>query len=137
LKEIKIVSPLCIDVPYKKLDKKPKRYYLNLNAYRNWHHHVNNMLKTRYKDLMKDQIEGLKLQTPISVEFTLYKGSKRKMDKGNTFTVQSKFLYDALVEYGCIEDDNDEHIYDEILRKTEYDKENPRVEFIIREVDKC
>jgi hypothetical protein len=38
---------------------------------------------------------------------------------------------DALVNLGCIEDDNDDFIKTETILPTEYDKNNGRVEIII------
>ena len=54
----------------------------------------------------------------------------------NVIAVTSKFLLDAITEYGCWEDDNDDYVKTETLLPTEYDKENPRVEVIITSVNK-
>lgn len=128
---IKITCPLYIDIPYKTKGKKPKRYYINLNGYRNWHHQISNKVKKAYEEYIQDQIDGLDLETPVTIEFTHYKPTKRAMDKGNSFAVHSKFFYDALVKAGCIPDDNDDFIGMEIVNPTVYDKGNGRVEFII------
>lgn len=132
VKELTVVCPLKLEVPYKKLQKPPKRYYLNMNNYRNWQHHVNNNLKKLYKEAVRGDLEGVVLETPVDVEARLYKGSKRKMDKGNVYAVQSKFLYDAMTEFGVWEDDNDEFVKTETILPTEYDKENPRIEFYFK-----
>ena len=114
--------------------RKIKRYHLNLNQYRNWHFQVSNKLKVTYKEIISPQLVDLSFKK-IELKFTLYKSSKRKVDRSNVLTVHEKFFCDALVETGCIEDDNDE-----FLEATHYysggiDKENPRVEIEITKLE--
>lgn len=130
---MKIISPLYVDLPRK--TKKDKRVYLNLNVYRNLHYISNNQAKAIYCEQMKEQLIGVKFEKPISIIFVLFKKDKRKIDRANVLSIVEKFFCDTLVHYGCIEDDNDDYIF-----STEYftggiDRENPRVEISIREVD--
>lgn len=132
-KEIEIVVPLAVYVPRK--TKEDRRYLLNLNAYRNWQGHENNNIKKAFHEAMRDQLEGLEIETPVDVEFTLYKGSNRITDKSNFYAVLSKFLFDSMTNYGCWEDDNDNFIKTETQNPTELDKDNPRAVFVIRSIN--
>lgn len=79
--------------------------------------------------LAKSQIK--KKYTKIDLSFTWYCKNKRR-DKDNIIAGQ-KFIIDALVEAGVIENDGWEQIGN-ISHSFEVNKENPRVEVIIEEV---
>jgi len=64
----------------------------------------------------------------------VFKPTKRILDKMNVISVVSKFLLDAITEYGCWEDDNDNFVKTETILPTELDRKNPRVEIIIKEI---
>jgi len=128
----KIISPLFITLPRKTV--KDKRIALNMNTYRNLHHRISNDTKKAYSEALRDQLEGLVIQTPVEVTYKVYKGSKRRLDKMNVISVVSKFLLDSITEYGCWEDDNDDYVKKETIMPTELDRENPRVEIIIKEI---
>ncbi|MFA6897200.1 MAG: hypothetical protein WCQ96_02865 [Patescibacteria group bacterium] len=125
------ISPLYVDLPRK--TKKDKRVMLNLNTYRNLHFIINNQAKVSYKEVMKDQLEGLKLKTPIKLKFTLWRKDKRVGDRANVLSVIEKFFCDALVEYGCLADDNDEFISGQVYETGGIDRDNPHVEIEIIE----
>ena len=131
---MKIICPLYIDLPRK--TKKDRRVYINMNSYRNLHYLVSNSVKRGYKEALREQLEGITIETPADITYQVFKGSKRRLDKMNVIAVTSKFLLDAITEYGCWEDDNDDYVKTETLLPTEYDKENPRVEVIITSVNK-
>lgn len=126
-----IISPLFIRLA--KSDK-GKKYHLNLNQYRNWYYTTNNNIKKKYKELITDQIKDFKFEGKISLTYTLFRGTKRKGDKMNVLCIHDKFFCDALVELGCIEDDNDEYIVEHVFKLGGYDKNNGRVEITIEEV---
>lgn len=126
---LKIDVPLYIDIPRK--TKKAKRYYLNLNCYRNWHHIINNKLKSLYKESLRDILSGVVLETPISITFTLFKSSNRMSDRANVLAVHEKYFCDSLVEFGCIPDDNDDYISFQKYKSGGVCKDNPRVEIEI------
>ena len=128
----KIISPLFITLPRKTV--KDKRIALNMNTYRNLHHRISNDAKKAYSEALREQLEGLFIQTPVEVTYKVYKGSKRRLDKMNVVSVVSKFLLDSITEYGCWEDDNDDYVKKETIMPTELDRENPRVEIIIKEI---
>ena len=128
---MKFYSPLAIILPRK--TKKDRRVALNLNTYRNLHYLVNNSVKHIYCELMREQLSGFKFKTPIALQFELHRQNKRKGDRANVLCIVEKFFCDALVHYGCIPDDNDEHIQSSYYMTSEIDKENPRVDIWIRE----
>jgi Holliday junction resolvase RusA-like endonuclease len=127
-----IISPLFVMLPRK--TKKAKRVSLNMNTYRNLHHRTSNDAKKAYTKLVSEQLIDLDIQTPVEITYKVYKGSNRRLDKMNVISVVSKFLLDAITEYGCWEDDNDIYVKTETILPTELDRVNPRVEVIIKEI---
>ena len=128
----KIISPLFVTLPRKTV--KDKRIALNMNTYRNLHHRISNDAKKAYSEALREQLRNLSIQTPVEVTYKVFKASKRRLDKMNVISVVSKFLLDSITEYGCWEDDNDHYVKTETILPTELDRENPRVEIIIKEI---
>lgn len=95
----------------KRKKREPKKYFLNLNVYRNLNMHVNNNLKIMFKkevvSLLEEQNinKNLKLNS-IEVHYELFFPDKRGRDIMNVGSIIDKFALDAIVEYGVIEDDN-------------------------------
>lgn len=130
VQELFISAPFAIYLPRK--TKKDKRIAVNLNTYRNLHFLVNNQAKKQYGLEILDQIQGKQIATPVTIEYKVFKPSKRHLDKMNVVSITSKYLMDALTEYGVWPDDNDDYVKSEIILPTEIDKKNPRVEVRIR-----
>ncbi len=128
----KIISPLHVTIPRK--TKKDRRIALNMNVYRNLHHSVNGQAKKLYLELIREQLEGLHIQTPVEITYKVFKPTKRILDKMNVISVVSKFLLDAITELGCWQDDNDNFVKTETILPTEIDRSNPRVEVTIKEI---
>jgi len=125
-----ITSPLFVHLPRK--TKEDKKILLNLNVYRNLHYISSNQAKVIYKEQMKKQLKGKKLKTPIDIKFVLWKKTKRKVDRANILSIVEKYFCDALLELGCIPDDNDEYIKSTHYYTGGIDKENPRVDIQIK-----
>ena len=132
MKTIKFNTPFAVYLP--RVKSKDKRIAMNLNTYRNLHFLVYNQAKKVYKDLMKEQLENLEIETPVEITYQVFKPSKRSLDKMNVVSIASKFFLDAVTEYGCWDDDNDDNVKTEIILPTELDKENPRVEITIKSI---
>ena len=115
--------------------KKLRKYYLNLNFYRNAHYQVLNQLKVKFSEEIKDQLTNLPQYSEISLTYTLY--PQRLCDVMNVCTVVDKFFSDALVNYHVIDDDNINVIKNVSCKFGCIDKENPRVTVEIKGIEKC
>ena len=115
--------------------KADKKWTLNLNLYRNTHPQILNQTKKIYAELMAPQIEKLPSYTRVALELHIYASNKRLFDIDNIASVHTKYVLDCLVQAGKLEDDNylfvpQTHTYFEGI-----DKDNPRVEIIIKELE--
>lgn len=131
--EVKIITPFRQRVPMKRV--KDKLYSINLNQYRNWHPMVENKVKKQYSDDLEDQLSGLTFNGPITLDYQVFKPTRARLDKMNVIAITSKYFQDALVNWECIPDDNDDFIKDEFVRPTIYDKNNGRVEITIKTIN--
>ncbi len=131
--EIKIITPFRQVVPMKRVAD--KKYPINMNAYRNWHPMVESKVKKQFTEDLSDQLEGVVIQTPVEISYQVFKPTNRRLDKMNVVSITSKYTLDAVSFYGCWEDDNDEVVKTETILPTELDRENPRVEVIIKTVN--
>lgn len=129
LKSNKFISPIFVLLPRKKV--KDKKVILNLNNYRNWNHFLSNDIKKAYKNYIKEQLSGVKFDSSIIIILQYFKKNNRITDKANVLSIHEKFFCDAMVELGCIKDDNDNYIKYQIYLDTIIDKENPRVEITV------
>lgn len=110
---------------------KDKKVILNLNNYRNWQHFMSNQVKKAYSEAIDPSIRALKLKPMVRVEFTYWKPTARRSDRSNVLCIHEKFFLDALVNAGCIEDDNDDFIHSTEYKGGEIDRDNPRVDIKI------
>ena len=83
--------------------------YIGLNFYRNAHFTALNKLKIAYTKSLYPYLYQKKLTTPISITY-IFHPSRKWQDMDNCIAVTGKFLQDALVKYGVIEDDDYDHI---------------------------
>lgn len=132
VRELILECPTYVVLPMK--TKKDKKISINLNTYRNLHFLVESKAKKLFKEIMRKQLEGIEIQTPVEVSYKVYKASNRRLDKMNVISITSKYLMDAITEFGCWEDDDDTNIKKEILLPTEVDKNYPRVVVEIRSI---
>ncbi len=132
IRKLVLECPTFVVLPMK--TKKDKKISINLNTYRNLHYLVESKAKKLFKEIMRKQLEGIEIQTPVEVIYKVYKASNRRLDKMNVISITSKYLMDAITEFGCWEDDDDTNIKKEILLPTEVDKNHPRVVVEIRSI---
>jgi hypothetical protein len=125
----KLYAPL-----YVPKNKKGDKAFINLNNYRNWHYQASNTYKKKYKDLMQDQINELPTLNSIALEIHIYARDKRLFDIGNIGSIQEKFFLDAVVESNKLVDDDYTYVPETHTYFKEIDKDNPRIEFIIKEL---
>lgn len=125
--EYRLVAPLRVPVSGK------QDWILNMNNYKGVHFMKLNKAKVAYKEIMREQIETLPvLSEPISVTYVLYPKTKRLGDLMNVVSIHSKFLLDALQEYGKITNDTWFEVPEEVTAYGYVDKADPRLEIIIR-----
>lgn len=130
---MKLTLPIYIWLPRK--TKADKKISVGLNWYRNAQFFENNAVKAKFKELVGKELLTLGKVQPfkrVGAVYTFY--FARKCDTGNFFAVVEKFFLDALVEMGLLPDDNCEHVLTGKYQFGGYDKQNPRVEIEITEV---
>lgn len=127
-----MTCPFRVHLPRK--TKKDKQIPINLNWYRNAQHFESNQAKKQFLEDVRDQLEGKRLQTPVTVCYQVFKPTRRRLDKMNVVAITSKFLLDALSELGVWVDDNDDYVKTEIILPTEHDKDNARVEVTLKTI---
>ena len=93
-----------------------------------------NDLKQRWKDfgvwwMNKENLNNLHLEK-FEMIFTTFMPTKRRADPDNYVP---KFILDSFTEAGFIADDSGDHLLSLTL-KTDYDKDNPRTEIIVKEI---
>ncbi len=123
---MKIILPIHYEITYKK--KNPKKILVWLNWYRNAHYHINDKVKKHYHDLIKLQLDDIKLDT-ITPEYKVYVWNKLT-DWPNVRAVIEKYFLDALVENWVIKNDTCDYV---IWDSSYYyiDKGYPRIEITI------
>lgn len=125
LTEMEVIAPFAIFLPRK--TTKDKRIPINLNWFRNAQHFESNQAKRIYLEVVRSQLEGRQLETPVEVTYQVFKPTRRRLDKMNVASISSKFLLDAMSELGVWEDDNDDFVKTETILPTIHDKGNERV----------
>lgn len=124
-----ISAPL--EVPVSKKNK----FILNLNNYRNTHFQVLNKAKKVYKEHLTERLLKLQPFNTVTLEFILYPKSNRLTDLDNVTSIHAKFFQDALTETGVLPDDNYNYVISTTSRFGYVDKNNPRVDIIIKEIE--
>ena len=83
---------------------------LNLNIYRNLHHHHLNTQKKNFAYEVGPLLKDKPRAEQIWIHYTIYSPSKRRLDTMNVGSIADKYFSDTLVELGKIPDDNTDHI---------------------------
>lgn len=77
-------------------------------------------------------MRGVRIEKPVFMEYLWVEPSRRR-DKDNISSFGRKVVQDALVSTGVLKDDGWKHVVG-FSDRFEVDKNNPRIEVIIREV---
>ena len=125
---------MVISLPLGVSVSKTKKFYCNLNIYRNAHFHVLNNAKVEFKEQIEDSVTKLPIYKRVHLIYTLYPGTKRLVDVSNVCSVVDKFFQDTLVELGRLEDDNYNFVPLVTYQFGSIDKANPRVDVQIKEL---
>lgn len=128
----KIVSPI-----YLPLSKKGKysRFPLNLNRVQRMHFQMYNKLKVLYDTTLQEQVQALPNYNQIRIHYYLFTGSNQKSDLMNWISITDKFFQDTLVKAGKLKDDNYAYVPKISCSYMGVDKENPRIEIFIEELN--
>lgn len=78
-------------------------------------------------------MRGVKIERPVFMEYTWIEPSRRR-DKDNISSFGRKVIQDALVSTGVLKDDGWKHVVG-FSDRFEVDKENPRIEVLIKEIE--
>lgn len=111
--------------------RKPKKFYLNLNVYRNAPFIQLSEMKVRYKEMVAPLVSHLPAMDMIRISYYLVNGTKREPDVANVCCIVDKFFCDILVTEGKIPDDNPKHLSMVAFGYGGYEKGNPHVEAVI------
>lgn len=76
---------------------------------------------------------GVRIDKPVFMEY-LWAEPNRRRDKDNISSFGRKVIQDALVQCGVLQDDGWKHVIG-FSDRFEVDKENPRIEVLIREAE--
>lgn len=81
---------------------------------------------------IKQCMRGVKIEKPVFMEYLWVEPSGRR-DKDNISSFGRKVIQDALVSTGVLKDDGWKHVVG-FSDRFEVDKDNPRIEVVIKEV---
>lgn len=84
-------------------------------------------------DAIRRQLRNLKLKNPIRITYIFFEADRRR-DLGN-ITYADKVFEDALQVCGVLPNDNQEWVRELTFTMGNTDKQNPRIEIIIEELE--
>ena len=114
---------------------KRKGESLNMNWYRNAFYQTSNNAKKRFKRQIAEQLVNCDpLNGRLRIDY-IYYAKRNGTDLDNFTSAHKKFFQDSLTEMGVIVDDNVSVIVETREKYAGIDKENPRVEVVVFELD--
>ncbi|UAT28903.1 RusA-like Holliday junction resolvase [Dinoroseobacter phage vB_DshP-R7L] len=105
-----MVDSYSVRIPTYVLVSKTNQKAVNLNVYRNLHHHHLNTQKKNFADEVKPLLKDKPRAEKIWIHYTVFAPSNRRLDTMNVGSIADKYFSDTMVEAGKIPDDNQEHI---------------------------
>lgn len=117
---------------------KNKMLSLSLNVFRTAHYQTLNKGKKEIKAIIKDKYGyGIKqYKAPVMLVYEIFFPDNRDADLGNFGCGVGKFTEDALVELNYLEDDNRKIVKEIRYRDGGIDRQNPRAELSVIELEK-
>lgn len=105
-----VVDSYSVRVPtYVNVSRKNQKP-VNLNVYRNLHHHHLNTQKKNFADEVKPLLRDKPRADRVWIHYTIYAPRNGRLDTMNVGSITDKYFSDAMVEAGKLPDDNQEHI---------------------------
>ena len=99
---------------------------------------VGAQMKKKYgrvaNEAIRNQLKGIRIEKKVFIEYTYYEADKKR-DKSNINAFAGKVIEDALQDCGVLKNDG----WDDVAGYSQHfkiDKNNPRIEVLIREVRK-
>ena len=83
---------------------------------------------------IRRQLKGVHIKRPVRITLSAFEDT-RKRDWGNVLAVIDKFCLDALVSAGVLQNDSQRWVADYGKPILGHDKQNPRIEIIIDELE--
>jgi Holliday junction resolvase RusA-like endonuclease len=124
-----------IDLPLEVYYSKNKKFILNLNNYRNAHYRILSSAKKIYSENLIPRLKEFdSFNEPVSLKYTYYAKSNRRLDISNPCSIIDKFTCDALVKAEIIEDDSFIQVVEVFYKFGGVEKDNPRCELEIAAV---
>lgn len=77
-------------------------------------------------------LRGVRIEKPVEMHYFWYEPNKRR-DKDNVSSFGRKVIQDSLVDAGILKDDGWKHVVG-FSDRFEVDRENPRIEVLIKEI---
>jgi hypothetical protein len=127
-KDIKVLLPIRITIGKRRL----RRFYLNLNQYRNWNTFVSNDIKKAFQENVSKRLD-FKFNSEVEVDYTYYAPDSRVRDLMNVISVVDKFFQDTMTSSGCIVSDDTKTVKKITCKYGGIDRENPRIEAVIKQ----
>lgn len=105
-----MVDSYSVRIPtYVHVSKKNQKA-VNLNVYRNLHHHHLNTQKKNFADEVKPLLRDKPRAERVWIHYTVFAPRNGRLDTMNVGSIADKYFSDTMVEAGKIPDDNMDHI---------------------------
>lgn len=105
-----VVDSYSVRIPtYVHVSKKNQKA-VNLNVYRNLHHHHLNTQKKNFADEVMPLLRGKPKAQRVWIHYTIFAPSNRRLDTMNIGSIADKYFSDTMVEAGLLPDDNTDHL---------------------------
>lgn len=105
-----VVDSYDVRIPTYVLVSKTNKKAVNLNIYRNLHHHHANTQKKNFTDDVTPLLRNKPRAEKIWIHYTIFAPRNGRLDTMNVGSIADKYFSDTMVEAGKIPDDNQEHI---------------------------
>lgn len=110
LEDYEVGAVYVVDVPtYVKVSKRQVKA-LNLNVYRNLHHHHLNEQKKNFHAEVKTKLGNLPHMQQVAIHYEVFAARNNRVDTMNIGSIVDKYFSDTMVEAKRLLDDNFNHI---------------------------
>lgn len=134
------MTELSFSIPTEVHITEKKKFILNQNHYRNTHFRDLAKAKALFTKFVCDldliaEIGGAPFSKPVRFHYEYWAPRKHTYDRMNVLSIADKFLCDALIVAGILEDDDYKKVLTPTFENMGVDRGNSRLEVTIREVE--